>query len=50
MVAFGSRLLGLLLGAALVYFMFPKHDAEKQLLEQYEREDQAAYAKEHPAL
>jgi hypothetical protein len=28
-----------LLGAVLVFFLFPKHEAEERLLEQYHAED-----------
>ena len=32
----------MLLGAALVFFMFPKRDDEQRLLAEYAREDAAA--------
>jgi DHA2 family multidrug resistance protein-like MFS transporter len=46
--AYFAGIVAIVLGAALVYFMFPKHDREKQLLAEYQREDDAAYAREHP--
>jgi hypothetical protein len=47
--AYFAGIVAIVLGAALVYFMFPKHDGEKQLLAEYQREDDAAYAREHPS-
>ena len=36
-----NRGLAILLGAALVAFLFPKHQEEKRLLETYRTEDEA---------
>ncbi len=40
--AYVAGLVAILLGAALVFFMFPKHDGEIALLEQYAGEDAGA--------
>ena len=40
--AYMAGILAVLLGAALVFFFFPKHDKEKELLMQYQTEDMAA--------
>lgn len=40
--AYMAGILAVLLGAALVFFLFPKHDKEKELLTQYHTEDMAA--------
>ncbi len=37
--AYFAGLVAITLGAALVYFLFPKHEREEELLAQYERED-----------
>ena len=37
--AYTAGVVAILLGAALVYFMFPKHDEEKQLLASYHAQD-----------
>jgi Na+/melibiose symporter-like transporter len=43
--AYTAGVVAILLGAALVYFMFPRHDDEKRLLAQYHAQDtQAARA------
>ena len=47
--AYFAGIVAIVLGAALVFFMFPKHDGEKELLAEYQHEDEAAYAREHPA-
>ena len=46
--AYFAGIVAIVLGAALVFFMFPKHDRETQLLAEYQREDDAAYRREHP--
>jgi hypothetical protein len=43
--AYGAGMIAVVLGAILVFVMFPKKDAEVELLEQYHQEDSA----EHPA-
>ncbi len=42
--AYAAGIIAVLLGAALVFFLFPKGDEEKQLLERYHDEDVAAEA------
>ena len=42
--AYTAGIVAIMAGAALVFFLFPKHDAEKQLLDQYQAEDTAARA------
>jgi EmrB/QacA subfamily drug resistance transporter len=37
--AYVAGIVAILLGAALVFFLFPKHDAEIELIEQYHAED-----------
>jgi DHA2 family multidrug resistance protein-like MFS transporter len=37
--AYVAGLIAIVLGAALVFFMFPKHDAELELLARYHSED-----------
>ena len=37
--AYAAGIVAVLLGAALVFFLFPKRDAERQLLERYHAED-----------
>jgi DHA2 family multidrug resistance protein-like MFS transporter len=37
--AYPAGLIAVLLGAALVFFLFPKREAEERLLEQYHAED-----------
>jgi MFS family permease len=39
--AYIAGIVAILLGAALIFFMFPKRDAERELLEQYQAEDAA---------
>jgi MFS family permease len=43
--AYSAGAIAVLLGALLVFFAFPKHDAEKRLLAQYEAEDLAKGSK-----
>lgn len=40
--AYVAGVLAILAGAALVFFLFPRHDRELALLEEYQREDTAA--------
>ena len=40
--AYVAGVAAILAGAALVFFLFPRHDRELALLEEYEREDTAA--------
>src|SRR4051794_29197208 len=48
--AYGAGLVAVLLGATLVYFMFPKRDAGRELLARYQTEDaQPALAAAPPA-
>ena len=42
--AYSAGAIAVLLGAVLVFFAFPKHEAEKRLLGQYEAEDHAKAA------
>jgi EmrB/QacA subfamily drug resistance transporter len=42
--AYLAGIVAILLGAALVFVFFPKHDAEQQLLERYHAEDNSAPA------
>ncbi|HKG38483.1 MAG TPA: MFS transporter [Conexibacter sp.] len=42
--AFSAGIIAVLLGAALVWFRFPKHDEERALLAEYHAEDTAAAA------
>ena len=42
--AYTAGIVAILLGATLVFFMFPKHDAELELLVAYGAEDDASYA------
>ena len=37
---------GILIGAALVFFVFPKHDQERKLLQAYHEQDMAAASAE----
>jgi len=46
--AYFAGIVAILLGAALVYFFFPKRDDEQRLLAEYRQTDDAAYAAEHP--
>jgi MFS transporter, DHA2 family, multidrug resistance protein len=46
--AYLAGIVAILLGAALVYFFFPKRDDEQRLLAEYRQTDDAAYAAEHP--
>ncbi|MGB0098923.1 MAG: MFS transporter [Nocardioides sp.] len=41
-MAYTAGLIAIVLGAALVFFMFPRHDEEVRLLEQYAAEDGAS--------
>lgn len=43
--AYMAGILAVLLGMALVFFFFPKHDKEKELLIQYQTQDMAAMQK-----
>ncbi|HEX5588320.1 MAG TPA: MFS transporter [Acidimicrobiia bacterium] len=47
--AYLAGIIAIVLGAALVYFMFPKHEQEEALLEQYGREDQVPLAADEPS-
>jgi DHA2 family multidrug resistance protein-like MFS transporter len=40
--AYAAGLIAIVLGAALVFFMFPRHDGERRLLRQYRAEDASA--------
>jgi hypothetical protein len=40
--AYAAGLIAVLVGAVLVFFFFPKHNRERELLSRYQREDQAA--------
>jgi hypothetical protein len=42
--AYSAGVVAILLGAVLVYLMFPKHEEERQLLASYHAEDVAASA------
>ena len=42
--AYTAGIIAILLGAALVFFVFPKHDGEVELLAEYHAEDTAAAA------
>jgi MFS transporter, DHA2 family, multidrug resistance protein len=42
--AYAAAIIGVLLGAALVFFMFPRHEAEIALLGRYQAEDSQAAA------
>ena len=42
--AYAAGALAVFAGACLVFFLFPKHDAEKRLLAEYHAEDQQAGA------
>ncbi|MET0627002.1 MAG: MFS transporter [Acidimicrobiia bacterium] len=44
--AYLAGIIAIVLGAALVFFLFPKRDKEEALSAQYAREDEAAYAAE----
>ena len=39
-----AGIVAVLIGAALVFFLFPKHDREKELLAAYELEDRVVPA------
>lgn len=48
--AYAAGAIAVLLGAALVFFAFPRHEAEEELLRRYEAEDAASVARpEAPA-
>ena len=47
--AYTAGVVAVLLGAALVFFLFPKHEEEQALIEQYHAQDQAAPAAEPQA-
>jgi MFS transporter, DHA2 family, multidrug resistance protein len=44
--AYIAGILAVLIGAALVFFVFPKTERERELLEEYHKEDEAAGAEE----
>ncbi|MGE5378001.1 MAG: MFS transporter, partial [Bacteroidota bacterium] len=44
--AYIAGILAVLIGAALVFFVFPKADRERELLESYRKEDESASAEE----
>ncbi|MGA8746736.1 MAG: MFS transporter [Solirubrobacterales bacterium] len=46
--AYTAGIIAICLGAALVFFRFPKHEEERRLLERYHAEDTAAEAAEQP--
>ena len=48
-MAYTAGIIAVLLGAALVFFMFPKRDEEKELLEQFHAEDTRAVAAKQAA-
>lgn len=47
--AYIAGIIAVLLGAALVFFLFPKHDEEKTLLAKYHAEDMASMAAQQAA-
>src|SRR6266576_896208 len=47
--AYTAGIVAVLLGAALVYFMFPRREAERRLLAQYQAEDAPATPERPPA-
>jgi MFS transporter, DHA2 family, multidrug resistance protein len=40
--AYTAGIVAILLGATLVFFLFPRHEMEKELLERYHSKDMAA--------
>jgi hypothetical protein len=42
-LAYAAGVIAILIGAVLVFFMFPRHDREKELLAEYVAQDSAAY-------
>jgi hypothetical protein len=42
--AYIAGIIAVLIGAALVFFFFPKHDKEKEMLVAYHQQDMAAMA------
>src|SRR5689334_25000716 len=46
--AYTAGIVAVLLGAALVFFLFPKRDEEQQLLARYHEEDTAPQPHDHP--
>ena len=46
--AYTAGLLAVLAGAVLVWFAFPRHDSELQLLAKYQREDISSEAEAAP--
>ncbi len=44
--AYIAGILAVLIGAALVFFVFPKTERERELLEEYHKDDEAAGAEE----
>ena len=42
--AYIAGIIAVLIGAALVYFVFPKRDKEREVLEEYHQKDAAAIA------
>jgi MFS transporter, DHA2 family, multidrug resistance protein len=48
--AYTAGVVAILLGAALIFFLFPKHDRERQLLARYHEEDSAPADEPHLAV
>ena len=42
--AYIAGILAVLIGAALVFFVFPKHDRERQVVTEYQQKDMATIA------
>jgi MFS transporter, DHA2 family, multidrug resistance protein len=47
--AYTAGIVAILLGSALVYFRFPKHGREQELLDEYHAQDAAGHAEPAPA-
>ncbi len=47
-LAYAAGIVAVLIGAAIVFLLFPKHDAERALLASYHEEDLAAAASQEP--
>ncbi len=47
--AYVAGIVAVVLGAVLVFFVFPKHDRERELLAEYEREDAVTASSGEPA-